>query len=113
MTKFKCIFSVAMASLCLMDSSSETAIAQKPVSPAHYQVQTVNRSNRVVTPRVYSQQNQQPTKPHLQVHPDAVVAASNQKSNSPSYGNGTSIRINNGEHFGDIRDVLGLTNRQR
>ena len=119
MSKLKCTFSVVIASLCFFVSSSEqTAVAQKSVSsgkPAYYGSQTVYRSHRGLSPRVYSHPNKQSTRPFLQAHPDAVVAAPNQKrdSNPSSNGNGTNIRSRNGKQFGDNRDVFGMTNRKR
>ena len=119
MSKLKCTFNIVIASLCFLVSSGEqTAVAQKSVSsgkPAYYGSQTVYRSHRGLSPRVYSHPNKQSTRPFLQAHPDAVVAAPNQKrdSNPSSNGNGTNIRSKNSEQFGDIRDVFGMKNRMR
>ncbi len=119
MSKLKCTFSVVIASLCFLVSSSEqTSFAQKSVpsrKSAYYGSQTVYRSHRGNSPRVYSHPNKQSTKAILQAHADAVVTAPNQKSdpNPPSNGNGTNIRSKHSEQFGDIRDVFGMKNRMR
>ncbi len=98
MSNLKCTFIVTTASLCLLVSSGEqTAVAKKPTAsetPTYFELQT---------------------KTHLQAYPDATVAPPNQMSdfNHPSVGSGTAIRVKGSEEFGDMRDVLGMTNRKR